>query len=522
MKLIFAGKSVKSKNAGDGRLPLLYLEDDHFDKWVSIENQWLAGRLPDQWGRVVAPHSQGISGRKNFVENDLKILHGMRNEDVDFVATQILERKICVKSTNSKSAPATMMSMVDFCNQERKLRAMKDELMNLFKNSPLPSRKAEYVPYLAADWDALATQRGYTRETMMALLSRILKLPEGEAYFNKRLDNLVKNPKPGDLPDNIKSVYMSYGAQDSDRPELQVVDLYSKKYKCVTYDWFKGNLSAAMNDDADVRAWMEDRSEDVRFLFVCFCFTTVETGKTKARLLEDKRLSVIFDACEVKEIATINIHSPAILITDVHGMTQIAKEIEVRKRRSNSTAWDYHVVHYLPQPDDEFPPCDISAQVIVYVVFIFGRIGRGRRGDFDFFFERDRGFRDRISAVYSAVDSSDETVDREWRIQGIASLNLSTASAMFRCFLKKDILLINLHGGPNITYVGLVSSQIPSRFNSSDLYYLAPSMLKYLPVDRGIAPSMLRIFVTGSGDRPMTLGLICAEKQRQCLGVCGE
>jgi hypothetical protein len=255
-----------------------------------------------------------------------------------------------------------------------------------------------------------------------------------------------------------------------------------------------------MNDDADVRAWMDDTSEDVKFLFVCFCFTTVETGKTKARLLEDKRLSVILDACEEKQSATTTIHSPAILITDVHGMTQIAKEIEVRKRRSNCTAWDYHVVHYLPQPDDEFPRCDISAQVIVYVVFIFGRTGRGRRGDFHFFFERDRGFWDRISVVYSAVDSSDETVDRQWRIQGIASLNLSTASAMFKCFLKKDILLINLHGGPNITYVGLVSSQIPSRFNSSDLYYLAPSMLKYLPVDGEIAPSMLRIFVSGSGD----------------------
>ena len=105
---------MKSKNAGDGRLPLLYLEDVDFDKWVSIENKWLAGTLPDQWGRSVAPHAQGISGRKNFVENDLKILHGMRNEDVDFVATQILERKICVKSTNSKSAPATMMSIGGF------------------------------------------------------------------------------------------------------------------------------------------------------------------------------------------------------------------------------------------------------------------------------------------------------------------------------------------------------------------------------------------------------------------------
>ena len=298
---------MKSKNAGDGRLPLLYLDDHHFDKWVSIEKEWLAGRLPDQWGKVVAPHSQGISGRKNFVENDLKILHGMRNEDVDFVATQIQERKICVKSTNSKSAPATLMSMVDFCNQEKKLRAMKDELMNLFKSSPLPSKKSEYVPYSASDWDALATERGYTRETMMALLSRILKLPEGDAYFSRRLDNLVKNPKPGDLPDNIKSVYMSYGAQDPDRPEHEVVDLYSQKYKCVTYDWFKGNLSAAMND-ADVVSWMDDMSEDVRFLFMCFCFTTVESGRTKARLLEEKRLSVIFDACELKGIATINVH----------------------------------------------------------------------------------------------------------------------------------------------------------------------------------------------------------------------
>ena len=329
----------------------------------------------------------------------------------------------------------------------------------------------------------------------MALLPRILKLPEGEAYFNKRLDNLVKNPKPGDLPDNIKSVYMSFGAQDSDRPELQAVDLYSKKYKCVTYDWFKGNLSAAMKDDADVRAWMHDNSEDVRFLFVCFCFATLEPGKTKARLLEDKRLSVILDACEEKKSGTTTIHSPAILITDVHGMTQIAKEIEVRKRRSNCSAWDYHVVHYLPQPDDEFPPCEISTQVIVYAVFIFGRSGRGRRADFDFFFERDRGKRDRLSAVYSAVDSSDETVDRQWRIQGIASLNLSTASAMFRCFLKKDILLINLHGGPNITYVGLVCSQIPSRFNSSDLYYLASSMLK--------------ISACSWGDRPIYVETIC-------------
>lgn len=455
LKAIFAGKGTQRKNAGDGRVPLLYLDDADFQVWVQIEKEWLAGRLPDQWGREPAPHEVALNPRKPFVENDLKILHGMRNEDVSTVAQFIQNKKICVKSTNSKSEPATMMSMVDFCNTEKRLRVLKNELLFLIESKPLPSKKPEYIPYAAEDWDKFEREKNIDRSLMMSLLDKVQSSPGGEEFLKLRTNNLVKNPKDSDLPANIKTLLLSYARIKAAPVEQSPEELFSRTYKCQSFDWFRGDLNSSIQLQI-TRAWIDDR--DLKLMIFCFCFAKVE-GKTKARLMEGKRLIGIFDACEeFDEKRRIICVGAAIIVTDLDGMVEVVKEVQSRSARLNSQPWDYHVVHYIPQPDDDFPPSTIGQSYCVYLVFLFAKNPEmARRISFDhWMMTKKRATASNLDSVYRARLWKKDAVDREWRLPGEPSLNLSTAAQILDPFIREGVLLINVHGGPNITNIALV------------------------------------------------------------------
>lgn len=202
--------------------------------------------------------------------------------------------------------------------------------------------------------------------------------------------------------------------------------------------------------------WLADR--DLKVLIFVFCFTTVE-GKTKARLMEGRRLTGIFDACEeLDDKKRITCIAAAIIVTDLDGMVEIVKEIHTRSARLNSQAWDYHVVHYVPCPDDNFPPSSIGRDYVAYIVFVFAKNPESRRQEaFDYWMlTKKHTTGSSLEGVYRARVWMKDIVDREWRHPGEPCLNLSTTREILKSFIRDGVLLINVHGGPNITNIGLV------------------------------------------------------------------
>ena len=75
---------MKDSELKECKIPLLFTEDDStVDRWVEIEREYIKGKLPDVQGNVQKNYNLK---RKSFVQNDLKPLHGLRLEDIHFLA----------------------------------------------------------------------------------------------------------------------------------------------------------------------------------------------------------------------------------------------------------------------------------------------------------------------------------------------------------------------------------------------------------------------------------------------------
>ena len=88
--------------------------------------------------------------RKPFIQNDLKVLYGLRLEDVHFLANLVEKKEISMKSLDNAikgDKVVRMSSLLVEGNEERLVRVMKNKLMKHFKKWELPSHKSTYVIY---------------------------------------------------------------------------------------------------------------------------------------------------------------------------------------------------------------------------------------------------------------------------------------------------------------------------------------------------------------------------------------
>ena len=82
--------TVKDSELKECKISLLFSEDDSIvDRWIEIEKDYIKGKLPDAQGNVQKNYDMK---RKPFMQNDLKLLYGMRLEDIHFL-TDLVERR---------------------------------------------------------------------------------------------------------------------------------------------------------------------------------------------------------------------------------------------------------------------------------------------------------------------------------------------------------------------------------------------------------------------------------------------
>jgi hypothetical protein len=177
---IFAGGDIRidKDEIGSSKLPLFYVSDTLFGKWMLIQENWFSGILPDAFGKFLnyagdkveessneeeielgSKKKKAISRKKMsraLKQNDLQPLFGLRDSEVEKMANLVIAKKISIKTTKSTTKEATLRGLPNLCQEEKKIRIIKNEMMFVFADHPLPSRIENYVLYPNAAYEAFA------------------------------------------------------------------------------------------------------------------------------------------------------------------------------------------------------------------------------------------------------------------------------------------------------------------------------------------------------------------------------
>lgn len=115
----------------------------------------------------------------------------------------------------------------------------------------------------------------------------------------------------------------------------------------------------------------------------------------------------------------------------------------------------YHVVNYIPEQADGFPkPAPSGYNFNVYLVHVFAYDPEvGPQGCFSNFFTGTKP----MQAVYRSVDM--EELQTCYRRRAMPWFSISAATEIFVDHLtENNMVVLNVHGGPEFTYLGLVWS----------------------------------------------------------------
>lgn len=252
---IFAG--MKSADSSELRIPLMFQESDaDVDRWLKIEENYMKGLLPDAHGVVDV---EGKLNRKPLVANDFKPLYGLRTEDLNHLASQVEAQLVSMKKSSAGTSAngRRLMNLEDAGRRERFVRAMKNELLQHYKNYLLPMRKTEYNPYPESAWEEFAAERQITRKEVELWVNIAVEDPAGLKWLKSRTRPLNKTSDPRDCPQFVINTWKAFFYASTGN-ELRVMreseEDFSEHYLCKTVDDQSWNISKTLSQP-DVTAW---------------------------------------------------------------------------------------------------------------------------------------------------------------------------------------------------------------------------------------------------------------------------
>ena len=200
--------TLVKENEADAKIPLLFLQnDDDLARLIKIEESYMNGTLP----RTEALSSKRADTQpKPLAVNDFKPLYGLYAEDVNFLAGLVESKKVCIKSSRAKGASATLSTLQDVATREKLLRVMKNEMMCHYMGFHLPSKKPEYVPYTAVEWEGFAAEKKVTHAKVADWLDRALATDTGKKWLDGRTYNFNKTNNPSDCPREVIDMWESF------------------------------------------------------------------------------------------------------------------------------------------------------------------------------------------------------------------------------------------------------------------------------------------------------------------------
>ena len=187
------------------------------------------------------------------MQNDLKLLYGLRPEDIHFLADLVERKEISVKGSKATKGDkvARLLSLQVAGNRERLMRIMKNELMNDFLKWELPSQKSTYIMYSSADWEDFVQDKSITRAELESWLDKAYASTVGKKWMDDWNRNLNKTSNPKDCPNMVKAMWDSYiYATNQASVAADIQSKFAGKYKYVVLDKLRPDLAGLLaNED---------------------------------------------------------------------------------------------------------------------------------------------------------------------------------------------------------------------------------------------------------------------------------
>ena len=452
---------MKDSELKECKIPLLFTEDDSVvDRWIKIEKDYIKGKLSD--AQVNVQKNYDLK-RKPFVQNDLKPLYDLRPEDIHFLADLVERKEISMKGSKATKGDkvARPPSLQAAGNREQLMRVMKNKLMNHFLKWELPSRKSTYVIYSSADWEDFAKNKSITCAELESLLDKAYASTVGEKWMDNWNRNLNKTSNPKDCLDMVKAMWDSHiYATKQAQVGVDIQRKFTGKYKCIVLDKLRPDLVGLFGNE-DVFLW---RDGGKIHLFFYFLFDKQEDRIVKPDLLDEVRLKHIFKPLEAAERNRGAFAWSGVIFTNAMGFHTIVSHLKTRLQKFKQKVWNWHVVHYVPSCKHGFPEPSVVTLYMVYIIFYFNNVAtQPAHTCFKDYFTG----RTTLDVVLLVKDITETTT--QWKRTSRSTIKLAALYTLFEKHLKENMVVMNVNGRAQITYLGLVSyySQTSGSFTRS-------------------------------------------------------
>ena len=131
----------KSYSIGTQKLPLCFLEDATYEKWLEVFDAWELGKLVGEDGK--RPANIPKPPYLDITMNNVDWTIGLWDSELLLLEEAILKNEVSVKSNKIASQRETI-TLNDWCMMQKYDRVIKNELMFQFKGKPLPSKKTGF------------------------------------------------------------------------------------------------------------------------------------------------------------------------------------------------------------------------------------------------------------------------------------------------------------------------------------------------------------------------------------------
>ena len=446
------------------KIPLLHANDQAFQVWVHIQDDWLEGHLPDCFGKypplktsIGEATPNAASGDHALVRSskkagplplsDFQPLYGLRDSEILDLAARVKSKHISVKSSKSKSQTPSMDSLKDAAGLVKEIRLIKNELMYWKGDHPLPSKEQSYVPYTDAEYDAL-TQRLHITETEISLWhGRLSKTDAGKTFFEKRGRNLNKSSNPKDCPQLLHSLWDAHESNTANVETSQrSADALSENYFHKVSGRGTGNIGDVLYD-VDVKAW---RGQERKVVLVC---PFIDRERQMPIDVEPAYLTMLLRSMESGEGDSRMAHIPGIFIVAEQGFLFIHEYLKWIAQNRKLLVWDVVSVIYLCAANDKLCDTAMHKTTPLYIMFLFGQESdRTQWARFRHYFGD--GVPTLLPNVIDAEDFPDSP--RQFLDPEKADLNIEAIALALGFVFNDTTVLVNIGGGPTFTHLGLV------------------------------------------------------------------
>jgi hypothetical protein len=106
------------------KLPLVFVEKKTWESWISVFDAWKQGELigEDRKDPTLIPRLP----RAHITKTDVAPTLGLRDSDLVFLAKEILEKKVCIKTN---VACKDRLKLAQWCKEKKLDSVIMNELM---------------------------------------------------------------------------------------------------------------------------------------------------------------------------------------------------------------------------------------------------------------------------------------------------------------------------------------------------------------------------------------------------------